>query len=747
MNPISDADGAYWMSLAKHRPLGILTDLDGTLVPFAATPEEARPSSAVSALVDELARSPDTTLVVVSGRPRLTLDEYFAAPSRALLVAEHGAWRRNGAQWEPMVSFEPGVVDSLAQLLAPLEAHTGARVERKTSSVAVHYRKVAEFGKAELLVQAGAIVDAWIRTHPSFEALAGAEVLEVRPRGARKGNAVSWVRGLLGPSCRMLIVGDDVTDEDMFTAAGPEDATVYVGPEPERPTAARWWLATTADVHAFYAWLASLRREAAPVPPSRKPSRVATLPDATGESTFDLLVLSNRLPELRSAGAEPSRKQNVGGLVSALAPALGERRGIWLGWSGRSRPDATATELGFSKIGGLALAWVDFPEHWHRHYYNGLSNSALWPLMHTFPTRMKIAHEDWRAYQAANDAFAALACRLVRPDATIWAHDYHLLLFGQHMRARGHTGRIGLFQHVPFPGPDVLCLLPWAREILEALLDLDLIGFHTARYRDNFLACAATLPGVRVEGQRAMRDGKAVLAGVFPIGIIAEDFQEVAATPDDEIAGLMRSIHHAKLVLGVDRLDYTKGIPERLEAFGRFLEFYPAWRKKVCLVQVSVPSRGDIPEYVEQRSRVENTVGRINGERGEADWVPIRYLYRSYGRAQLSALYRAAAVGYVTPLRDGMNLVAKEYVAAQSPEAPGVLLLSRFAGAADELDAAVLTNPWDAEGMAHDLERALSMPLDERVSRHRRLFEVISRTTAVTWAAGFLAALADTRPG
>jgi trehalose 6-phosphate synthase len=235
-----------------------------------------------------------------------------------------------------------------------------------------------------------------------------------------------------------------------------------------------------------------------------------------------------------------------------------------------------------------------------------------------------------------------------------------------------------------------------------------------------------------------------VRAGIFPLGIIREDFQERPdAAASEDVEALTRAIGGAKLVLGVDRLDYTKGIPERIAAFGRLLERYPEWRKKACLVQVSVPSRGDIPEYAEQRSRVENIVGRINGDFGEGDWVPIRYLYRSYGRPQLSELYRAADVGYVTPLRDGMNLVAKEFVAAQDPKRPGVLLLSRFAGAAEELFAALLTNPWYPDGTARDLDLALRMPAAERMERHAKLLEVISRTTALTWAEDFLSALAN----
>jgi trehalose 6-phosphate synthase len=742
-----DAESAYWLSLARHHPLGILTDLDGTLLPFASTPEGARPSDELLRLVHELSILPATTLVIVSGRPRGALEEYFPNPDKVLLVAEHGAWRSGPGGWERMLSLDDRAIDSLAEELGALrKKHPAALLERKTWSLAFHYRRLPLQEKTALLVEAASIVGPWTEAHPDFEALRGAEVIEIRPRAARKSNAVTWMKHRLTPSCRLLVVGDDITDEDMFSAASSEDATVRVGGPPDGHTEARWRLGSVEDVHALYWWIVSLRREDSPVPPSRPPSRVPTLPDVPAESAYNLLVLSNRLPELRSAeGADTERKRNVGGLVSALAPIVANHKGIWLGWSGRTRQGATGTAVGLSEVGGLALAWVDFPEEWQRHYYNGLSNSALWPLFHSFPSRVKFVHEDWRAYEAANEAFAEVATKLVASHATIWVHDYHLLLLGRCLRARGHTGRVGLFQHIPFPGPDIFFLLPWAREVLESMLEFDLVGFHTPQYVGNFLHCLAMLPGARIDGSRATRGARSVVAGAFPLGIIPEDFQEAdEGGASEEIAGLMRSIHPARLVLGVDRLDYTKGIPERIVAFGLFLELFPEWRRKVCLVQVSVPSRGDIPEYVEQRSRVENIVGRVNGELGEADWVPIRYLYRSYARSQLSQLYRAADVGYVTPLRDGMNLVAKEFIAAQDPEKPGVLLLSRFAGAAEELSSALLTNPWDAEGMARDLDRALRMPKEERLERHERLHEVISRTTALTWAEDFLRALATT---
>jgi alpha,alpha-trehalose-phosphate synthase [UDP-forming]/trehalose-phosphatase len=743
-----DLESEYWVSLARHRPLGILSDLDGTILPFAATPDAARPTPEVRNLVHDLASLPGVTLAIVSGRPREALDQYFPQPRSALLVGEHGGWRSGPAGWQSMLSIDAQAIEPLAAELHILRGrYPGALVERKTWSLALHFRRVAEQDKMSLLVQASAVIDPWLAAHPDFEDLSGAEVIEIRPRMARKASAVSWVRGMLGPECRLIIVGDDVTDEDMFSAASDDDAPILVGAEPGRLTSARWRLESSDEVHAFYSWIISLRREGPPVAPKRRPSRVETLPDAKAAgASFDLLVLSNRLPELRGAASLPARKRNVGGLVSALGPALAARRGIWLGWSGRTRPEATATEVGLDTVGGLAVAWVDFPEEWHRHYYNGLCNSALWPLFHSFPGRLRVSHQDWNSYERANEAFASVAMKLVSPDATVWAHDYHLLLVGKYLRRGAHRGPIGLFQHIPFPGPDIFFLLPWAPEILAAMLDLDLVGFHTAGSVENFLRCMATLPGAAVEDSCVVRGGRRVRAGVFPLGIIPGDFQEGDAAGSDEIAGLVASLGPARMVLGVDRLDYTKGIPERIVAFGCLLEQFPEWRRKACLVQVSVPSRADVPEYAEQRSRVENSVGRVNGEYGEADWVPIRYLYRSYGRGQLSQLYRAADVGYVTPLRDGMNLVAKEYVAAQDPKRPGVLLLSRFAGAAEELRDALITNPWDPEGTAQDLDRALKMSAEERSRRHTKLLEVISKTTALTWAEDFLGALGAFTP-
>ncbi len=737
-----DADQEYWLSLLRHRPLGILTDLDGTLLPFASTPEAARPTPELQGLVHELADLPGVALAIVSGRPREALDAYFPRPHRAMLVAEHGAWRSKADGWESQLSLDERAINSLlVELRRLLGMNPGAMVERKTWSIAFHYRMVPTYMKGGLLVQIASIVDPWLEAHTDFEKIPGAEVVEIRPSVAHKANAVAWMRDVLGAENRLLLVGDDTTDEDMFAAAGDVDASVIVAPEPGRVTAAHFRLDSAEEVQAFYRGIVALRHER-----SRSlevvPARIA--PTVTSPSPiYRLLILSNRLPELRSAPASPAaRKQNVGGLVSALEPVIADHNGIWLGWSGRTTAGPRPSDLVVDVVDGLPLARVDFPQEWHRHYYNGFCNRALWPLLHSFPGRISLARPDWEAYRSANAKFASLAERLIGREATVWAHDYHLLLLGHFLRSLGHTGRVGFFQHIPFPGPDIFFLLPWAEEILLAMAEYDLLGFHTRSYLDNFLHCMASVPGVRFDGDQLFCAGRHVRTGVFPLGILPDQFQDAGdIEASDEIAGLFNTLGQSRLVLGVDRLDYTKGIPERVDAFGRLLALFPEWRRNVSLVQVSVPSRADVPEYIEQRSRVENIVGRINGEFGDADWVPIRYLYRSYGRVTLSQLYRAADVGYVTPLRDGMNLVAKEYVAAQDPQKPGVLLLSRFAGAAEELHDAILTNPWYPEGVARDLDRALRMPEPERKKRHEKLLAVISKTTALTWAKDFLAAL------
>lgn len=735
----------HWIMLARSTPLGILCDLDGTLVPYANSPEEARPDDAAIALVRSLATLPGVYFAIVSGRPRDWLDTFFTGPD-IYVVAEHGAARRGAGAWEVVSDLDPGPLAILAEELEALtKRRHGAILERKSATVALHYRNVARGRRGELLIEAYGIIDRFIARFPSYERIDGVLASEVRPTSVRKSSAVPWLREKAGPGTRLLAIGDDVTDEHMFQVLDPQDESIVVRHAEPRRTAARWELDDSNEVRALLTFVREVRSGRTPLPIGL-PGSIEQPPPSVVMGR-DLLVVSNRLPDFRHVeGEENVRKKNVGGLVSALEPALRARGGMWLGWGGRTVPDSDPVESGVVDDGSAQFAWVDYKESWYRNYYSGFCNGTLWPLFHSFPSRVTFSDDHWSAFNEVHEAFGAVATKLVGSRAMVWAHDYHLLMLARVMRQRGHTGPMGHFLHIPFPSLDIFSMMPWAAQVLDALLDFDLLGFHTPQHVANFLSCVGALLPAKVSDDVVSHRGRATHVAAMPIGILPDTFQE-AAEPQvmEEIEGMMRALGDTKLVLGVDRLDYTKGIPERLLAFGRLLELFPEWRGKVSLVQVSVPSRADVPLYQEQRSSIETIVGRINGEFGEAAWVPIRYLYRSYSKAQLSQLYRAAQVGYVTPLRDGMNLVAKEYVAAQDTANPGVLLLSQFAGAAVEMRDAVLTNPYHAEGMARDLDRALRMEASERVARHQRLAASVQRSNALTWAEGFLNALAACR--
>jgi alpha,alpha-trehalose-phosphate synthase [UDP-forming] len=418
--------------------------------------------------------------------------------------------------------------------------------------------------------------------------------------------------------------------------------------------------------------------------------------------------------------------------VSALEPALKSHDGMWLGWSGGEADGERRVAIDGTAV--PVRASFELPPEWRERYYGGFCNRALWPLFHGFPGRVRFSDQDWHAYVAANAEFARHAHSLVASDGTVWMHDYHLLLAGQALRRHGFRGPLGLFLHIPFPQSDLFDTLPWANQILTAMLDFDLVGFHTEQWADNFRTC------VRSHGHSAMPE-----IGVLPIGVDPLSFPVEIGDIDRDIAGLTTVLGERKLILGVDRLDYAKGIPERLLAFERLLELSPAWRGKVTLVQVSVPSRAEVPEYAELRQHVEKLVGRINGRFGEADWVPVRYLYRSYDHRVLAQLYRLADVALVTPLRDGLNLVAKEFVVAQDSIDPGVLVLSRFAGAAAELRDALLTNPFHPEGLAADIDHALRMEPAERMRRHTLLLASLADKTPQRWASAFIDRLVGSR--
>jgi trehalose 6-phosphate synthase len=583
-----------------------------------------------------------------------------------------------------------------------------------------HYRDVPEAVRDELAAQVELVADEWLESEGDYERLPAVLALEIRRRGVHKGTAVSWLRSRR-PGVRIIALGDDVTDEDMFAALAPDDLAVLASRSRERASRASVWVDGPAEVRALLRWMISARQSGEPLVPvvlKRRRALVRRPP-----SSNRLLVMSNRTPAPRG----DDRGREVGGLVSALEPALRERDGIWLGWSGSERE--AEPSLVFDDDSLPARAFFDYPARFRRGFYAGLCNRALWPFLHGLIDRARYEDDEWSAYVDANDAYARFARDLVGPDATIWVHDYHLFLVARALRLAGHRGPIGLFVHVPFPSCDAFETFPWADRLIHAMGSFDLVGFHCERWENNFRDCATR------RGTSPRR------VGVFPLGIDPVPFAGEDRPLSADVAGLRAELGPRRLLLGVDRLDYSKGIPERLRAYERLLERYPEWRQKVVLVQVSVPSRADVPEYAELRRVVENLVGRINGRFGEADWVPVRYLFRSYDQRVLAELYRAAAVAVVTPLCDGMNLVAKEFVASQVADDPGVLVLSRFAGAASELEDAVLTNPFHIDGLAADLDRALRMPREERQARQARLHAVVAAMTPDRWAARFLAEL------
>lgn len=712
-----------WLDSLRRTRVALLLDLDGTVIPFADRPEHAVLDPAAVELLGALSAA-GVQVVIVTGRPQALVESMCTQLPHAWFFAEHGAWQRFGGAWSAPIIDAPDLGE-LAVSLGDFMAFAGTRVEQKSLGIALHWRQVATEHREAAIAAAEVACEEWLETHPTCERIDGVEMLEVRLRAVHKGIAVERVRDRL-PGIPMIAIGDDETDEDMFAALGDGDLAIAVRNLQRRASRAPHWLASPREVRIFLRWLLEVRTTEHTV---ERPEFEATRL-ATSSARARLVVVSNRIPPL-SAG----RNRPVGGLVSALAPALRTFDGVWLGWSGTEATSSSTLTVDDSTH--PVRASFDLPPALRRNFYSGFCNRALWPLMHGFPSRVRYRDDDWKAYVKVNETFARHALELVTTDGVLWIHDYHLLLVAKSAREQKYRGPIGLFLHVPFPAPDVLETLPWADEILHALCDYDLVGFHTEQWAENFRAC------MRAYERRKGREVRMPHIGVLPIGIDPVSFRVVDDTVDRDIAGLRAVLGDRRMILGVDRLDYSKGIPERLFAFEALLEKYPEWRTQVSLVQVSVPSREEVPEYAELRSSVEKLVGRINGRFGEADWVPVRYLYRSYDHRVLAQLYQLADVALVTPLRDGLNLVAKEFVAAQDAERPGVLVLSRFAGAAAELTDAVLTNPYHADGLAADLDFALRMPLLERRRRHELLRAVITETTPERWAAMFVGRLRE----
>ncbi|SIO00323.1 trehalose 6-phosphate synthase [Bradyrhizobium erythrophlei] len=457
---------------------------------------------------------------------------------------------------------------------------------------------------------------------------------------------------------------------------------------------------------------------------------------------MNLVVVSNRVS--RGKANEPM----TGGLAAALLPVVEESGAIWVGSSGRVR-DGNQKEpfAEIEALGAGALAMLDLPAAHYGGYYEGFANSALWPALHSRADLIHACHDDYLSYREVNAFMARALLRFQKPDTAFWVQDYHFLSLGAELRDLGITQPVGFFLHTPWPTRAVIGGVPHHRDLIEAMLAYDLIGFQTEEDCENFLTYVQCDLDLAVhDGVVTSRHGE-TRAAVFPIGIDPEKFAQLAAkaSTHPDVSRLRRSLNGEKLAIGVDRLDYSKGLVNRIRAFDRMWTLQPQLRRTVSLLQIATPSRGAIEAYGNLQSEVAKLVSDVNGSHGEVDWTPIRYLNKGYGQAVLAGLYRTAQVGVVTPLQDGMNLVAKEYVAAQNAADPGVLVLSKFAGAANELDTALLVNPHDIDGMARTIAIALSMPLTERRMRWEAMITKLRSHTIQDWFADFVDALQDTQ--
>lgn len=450
-----------------------------------------------------------------------------------------------------------------------------------------------------------------------------------------------------------------------------------------------------------------------------------------------LIVISNRVtaPKGSTAGAQ-------GGLAVALGAALRDRGGMWFGWSGE-QTDVFSGHINFQRNQGVTTATVDLEEQDVQEYYDGFANRTLWPLFHYRIDLAEFERDFAGGYKRTNERFADTVRPLIEPDDVVWIQDYHMFPLGAELRARGCNNRIGFFLHIPWPPRRLLGTLPNARALVETLFAYDLIGFHTEEWLESFCDFAKHDMGATIEGNIAYLGDRQVELIACPIGIDATEFAAMSNSVPARLAyrRMRDSATGRDMIVGVDRLDYSKGLEERFLGYERFLIEHPEERKEVFLLQIAPPSRVSVESYQRIRQSLEGLSGRINGEYADVDWVPIRYVNQGYPRDQLAGIYRAAKIGLVTPLRDGMNLVAKEYVAAQDPADPGVLVLSRFAGAAEQMSEALLVNPYSAEEVADAIFQALRMPKDERIRRWQSLMAGVQEQDVTWWSARFLGAL------
>jgi trehalose 6-phosphate synthase len=449
-----------------------------------------------------------------------------------------------------------------------------------------------------------------------------------------------------------------------------------------------------------------------------------------------LVIVSNRVPL-------PGTRGQAGGLAVALQSVAAPGT-LWFGWSGQTCAESSR-EARLAEAKGVTYATLDLSAPDYQRFYVGFSNATLWPLFHFRTGLMRYSREDYAGYREVNRFFAEALLPLLRPDDHVWVHDYHLIPLASELRRLGYQGKIGFFLHIPFVPPAVLQVLPNAADLIRMLCAYDIAGFQTRRFARDFLSSALDLAGAAVSGLNVWLDGRRTVVSAFPIGIDAGAFARTAvrAAETAYIARMRESLQGRALIVSADRLDYSKGLPNRIEGFGRLLARFPQHHRKASFLQIAARSREDVAEYQTLRRELDRMTGDLNGRFSDFDWVPLRYMTQVVQRPRLAGLFRLARIAVVTPLQDGMNLVAKEFIAAQDAEDPGVLVLSRFAGAAEEMGEALIVNPYDPDEIADAMNTALEMPLAERVRRNEALRAAVFASTAAQYCSAFLAAFEE----
>lgn len=718
---------------ASPRPV-LFLDYDGTLAPFSVERDQAFPYPGVRELLDEIMTTTRTRLVIVTGRQIDDLLPLLDLPAPPEIFGSHGWERRHPDGTRVTFNLAADASAALDDARLWVEQNDLAhRSERKPASVTIHWRDLAGEERHQLRQAA---LDAWtpFTAVPDVDLAPFDGGLELRVLGQDKGRAVRTVMDEVGAEGAAAYLGDDQTDEDAFAALDHDGLSVLVRPE-LRNTRADMWLHPPDELLAFLErWRAMTT--------GQTDGEAWDTSEPHDTDRRHLVVVSNRLPVSMQRGPDGWRiTPSHGGLVTALNPVLERSHGTWIGWTGNEHDDDVDRALEeASAHANCHLRSVPLSHEEEDLYYRGYSNEALWPLFHDLLGYCKFDREAWEMYCTINERFADRVMETAGPDDVVWVHDYQLCLVGHYLKQKGFRNPVIFFLHIPFPSSDLFRRLPQRLELIDALCAYDTIGLHTRQDRENFVDAACWMfddVGVRHRDRVSTLffEGRQVQVGNWPIGIDFDEFYDHASSDEVDRESWLFHEHFEdrSIIFGLDRLDYTKGIPERMEAFARFLEKYPDMQGKVCLYQCVVPSRTHVPDYQNLKEHIEMLVGRINGRFSEAGWVPIHYAYGSLSRRELLGRYHACELALITPLRDGMNLVCKEYVTSCVDDR-GVLILSEFAGAAEQLgEGALLVNPFDVDQTADAIHRGLTMPADERRRRIQQLRAVVRENDVHRW--------------